>query len=263
VLSRIGEVNIKLHREVPDDAVVKTCTIRRDVDRWYACFTVELGDAPEKQEVKAAVGVDVGLSSIVTLSSGEMISPPRFLRKSEEKLAREQRRLSGKRRGSRNRLKQRREVARVHRKIREQRTDFNHKLAKALVDNYDLIAMEDLRIRNMLRNHHLAKGISDASWRMLQGYVSYKAEEAGKTVVLVDSSGTSQMCSQCGAKVKKSLAVRTHRCPGCGLVIDRDVNAAINILKRAVGEGLADLMPAGGPPLGAPMNQEATLLVGW
>ncbi|MFQ6135734.1 MAG: RNA-guided endonuclease InsQ/TnpB family protein [Candidatus Hydrothermarchaeales archaeon] len=256
VLSKIGSVDIKLHR--PIEGTVKTCTIRRDVDRWYACFTVELPDvAAEKRGIANAVGVDVGLSSLVTLSTGEKIEPPKFLRKIEEKLAREQRRLSRKKKGSKNRLKQRLKVAKLHRKIREQRTDFNHKLSRKLVDTYDLIAFEDLRIRNMLQNHHLAKSISESSWYMLQGLTAYKAGEAGKQMALVDPNGTSQECSNCGEKVGKNLSVRMHECPYCGLVLDRDVNAAINILKRAVGEGLADLMPVGGLPLGTPLKQEA------
>ncbi|MFQ6135629.1 MAG: RNA-guided endonuclease InsQ/TnpB family protein [Candidatus Hydrothermarchaeales archaeon] len=255
-LSKIGEVNIKLHRSI--EGTIKTCTIRRDVDRWYACFSVELPDIAMKKEVKIAAGVDVGITNIVALSTGEKIEPPKFLRKSEEKLAREQRRLSEKEKHSSNRKRQRLKVARVHRKVRDQRLDFVHKLSRSLVNRFDLIAFEDLRIKNMLRNHHLAKGISDASWFMLQSFTSYKAEEAGKHVVFVAPNGTSQECSNCEVIVEKGLSERVHRCPHCGLVMDRDVNSSINILKR-VGQGLPDLMPAVGLPLGTPLKQEATL----
>lgn len=257
-LSKVGDISIKLHRPIKGD--IKTCTIRRDVDRWYACFSVELPDVP-KQEVKSAVGIDVGLTSIVTLSTGEKVEPPKFLRKSEERLAMEQRRLSSRKKGSKNRTKQRTVVAKTHRKIRDRRSDFNHKLSRSLVNRFDLIAFEDLRIRNMVRNHHLAKSIADASWNHLQSLTAYKAEEAGTHVEFVDPRGTSQECSSCGETVTKSLSVRTHRCEYCGLVLDRDHNAALNILKRYVGQELPDLMPVGGFPLGTPMNQEATLLV--
>jgi putative transposase len=270
VLSKIGEVNIKLHREI--EGIVKTCTIKRDVDRWYACFVVELPDAV-RVTPKTAVGVDVGVTHLAALSTGETFENPKHLRRAEKKLAREQRRLSRKKKGSRNRGKQRLRVARAHRNVRNQRLDFMHKLSRRLVDAYDLIAFEDLRVGNMLQNHHMTRSISDASWSMLQWCTAYKAEEAGKAVAFVAPNGTSQECSSCGAIVEKDLAVRTHRCPICGLALDRDVNAAINILKRAivlsstkrarfpkgknVGQELADLMPAGGFPLGTPLKQEA------
>jgi len=147
-LSKIGSVKIKLHQ--PIEGRVKTCTIRRDVDQWYACLSVELPDVQKKEQITSAAGVDVGLKNIVTLSNGEKIEPPKYLRRSEEKLSREQRRLSRKEKGSENRAKQRIKVARVHRKIRNQRGNFNHKLSRVLVDNYDLIAFEDLRINNVL-----------------------------------------------------------------------------------------------------------------
>jgi putative transposase len=261
-LSKIGDISIKLHRKIPEDAVIKTCTIRRDVDRWYACFSVELPDIKEKKPIEKAVGVDVGLTSIVTLSTGEKIAPPKFLRKSEEKLALEQRRLSRKKKGSKNRLKQRIRVAKLHRKIRDQRTDFNHKLSRILVDSYDLIAFEDLQIKNMLQNHHLAKSIADAGWYQLQSFTAYKAEEAGGHVGFAVPNGTSQECSCCGAVMSLTLKDRTFRCNSCGFVIDRDHNSAINILRR-VGEGLAEFKPAGEVSIETSLNQEATLLVGW
>lgn len=228
-LSKIGAISIKLHR--PIEGTIKTCTIRRDVDRWYACFSVELPSVG-KIEHKTAIGVDVGLESLVALSTGEKVEPPKFLGQSEKRLARGQRRLSRKKKGSKNRSKQQLKVARSHRKVREQRLDFMHKLSRSLVDRFDLVAFEDLHIKNMLKNHHLARSISDASWYMLQSLTAYKAEWAGKHVAFAIPNGTSQECSSCGTTVKKSLVVRVHRCPNCRLKIDRDVNAAINILKR-------------------------------
>ncbi len=228
-LSKIGDISIKLHR--PIEGAIKTCSIRQDVNRWYACFTVDLPDI-EKIEPKTATGVDVGLESIVTLSTGKKVEPPKFLKQSEIRLAREQRRLSRKKKGSKNRSKQRLKVARAHRKVRNQRLDFMHKLSRSLVDRFDLIAFEDLRIKNMLKNRYLAKGIADASWHLLQSLTAYKAEWAGKHTAFAVPNGTSQDCSCCGKTIKKSLATRIHRCPQCRLEMDRDVNAAINILKR-------------------------------
>lgn len=261
MLSKIGPVNIKLHR--PIKGAVKTCTIRRDVDRWYACFSVELPDVPEiHQKTKNAVGIDVGLKSLLTLSTGEKIEPPKFLRKSEENLAKEQRKLSRKKPGSWNRTKQRIEVAKLHRKIRDQRADFNHKLSRALVSNYDLIAFEKLQIPNMIQNRHLAKSIADASWSQLQSFTAYKAEGAGKRVEFVAPQGTTQECSSCGNVTSIGLKDRVFRCNCCGLVLDRDQNAARNILSRSeVGRGPAEVKPVGGLFMEKPMNQEATLHV--
>ncbi|MBU2559851.1 transposase, partial [archaeon] len=252
ILSKVGDISIKLHR--PIEGIVKTCTIQHDVDRWYACFAVELPGVG-KIKPKTATGVDVGLESIVTLSTGEKVEPPKLLKRSEMKLTREQRRLSRKKKGSKNRSRQRLKVARAHRKVRNQRLDFTHKLSRDLVDRFDLVAFEDLRIRNMLKNHYLAKGIADASWHLLQSLTAYKAEWVGKHTAFAVANGTSQECSCCGETVKKSLAVRMHRCPHCNLTIDRDHNAAINILKR-VGRDAPDLMTARGLPLGTPMKQE-------
>lgn len=188
-LSKIGAIDIMVHR--PIRGKIKTCTIKKDVGRWYVCFTVELLDVPlKKKEIQTGIGIDVGLSSLITLSTGEKIEPPRLLLKFEEKLAKEQRRLSRKKKGSNNWEKQRLKVAKLHRKIREQRADFSHKLARMFVNTYDLIVFEDLQIKNMLQNHHLAKSIADASWYQLQRHTTYKAEEVGKTVVFVEPNGT-------------------------------------------------------------------------
>ena len=144
-------------------------------------------------------------------------------------LARRQRSLSRKKKGSSRRKKARRHVAASHEKVSNQRKDFLHKTANAYINRYDRICVEDLKIKNMVKNRHLAKSIVDASWGMFFNLLAYKAEEAGRTVVKVQPKGTSQICSGCGHKVEKSLSVRTHRCPFCGLVLDRDHNAALNI----------------------------------
>lgn len=261
-LSKIGDIKIRQHREIEGN--IKTCTIKRDVDQWYVCFSAELPDAPMKEKIESAVGIDLGLTSIITTDTGEKVDPPKHLRKSEEKLSREQRRLSRKVKGSNNRRKQKRIVGRVHRKIRNQRTDFNHKLSRDLVNNNDLIAFEDLSIKNMTQNHRLAKSISDAGWYQLQRFTAYKAEEAGKYVVFVDPNGTSIECNVCGYRVEKTLTTRVHRCPECGLIEDRDVNAAKNILKRGydcLPQELREVTPVE-MFVGTSMKQEAPLLVG-
>jgi len=235
-LSKIGGINIKLHRPIPSEGVIKTCTIKRDVDYWYACFSVELPDpAPQTQqrELQKAIGVDVGLKSLLTLNNGETIANPRWLRTSEKKLAKEQRRKDRKQKGSHNRYKQNKKVARVHRKVRNQRKDFHHKLSRQLVDNYDLIVYENLKITNLVKNHHVAKSISDAGWGQLMCFTEYKAEEAGTVVEYVNAYNTTQLCSGCGRIVPKTLAIRIHSCPYCGLVLARDHNSAITILSRS------------------------------
>jgi putative transposase len=236
VLSKIGAVNITHHRPLPVEGVITTCTTKRDVDHWYACFTVEL---PEKHflppsDITTAVGVDVGLTHLLALNNGELIENPRWFRTSEKKLAKEQRRLSRKKKGSHNRDKQKVKVARVHRTIRNQRKDFHHKVSRQLVDTYELIVYEDLTITNMVKNHHLAKSISDAGWGQLMYFTQYKAEEAGTWVEYVNAYGTTQVCSRCGKLVPKTLAMRIHKCPYCGLVLHRDTNSATEILDRSV-----------------------------
>ena len=267
-LSKIGTVKIKQHRTIPSNAAIKTCTLKREADHWYTVLTVELPDIPQPQKkanVNNAIGIDLGIKELITLSTGEKVHNPKWLRESEKKLAKEQRRLSRKSKGSGNRKKQKVEVQRVHRKISNQRKDFHHKLSNELVQNYDLIIFEDLKIRNMVKNHFLAKSISDAGWGQLVSFVTYKAEEAGKVTEQVIPNGTSQDCSCCGELVPKTLAVRVHRCPHCGLVMDRDENAAVNIRNRGlanVGQGLPEYTPVE-IFSGRPMKQEATQLVGW
>lgn len=257
LLSKIGDVRIFQHRPIPPNATVKTCTIRRDVDKWYACFSIEIHDTPKTQGRREShIGVDLGLNSLVTLSNGEKVQPPKFLRKMEKKLKREQRRLSRKKRNSQNRRKQVTKIARAHRKIRLQRADFNHKLSRTLVNRFDAIGFENLEIPNTMRNHYLAKSIADAAWNQLRLFTSYKAEEAGKIVKVVDSYGTTRDCSKSGFPVSKMLSERTHKCPNCGLILDRDWNAAVNILNR-VGWDTAKSTPAEIQPLLQPRTEGA------
>jgi len=218
ILSKIGTFKIVLHR--PIEGKIKTCTIKKDIDQWYVSFACEI-DNSIPVEFKTKTGIDVGLIDLITLSNGEQIKPPKFLRESEDKLTQEQKRLSRKKLRSKNRNKQRVTVAKVHRRIRNQRKDFAHKLSRNLVDTYDSIKFEDLQIKNMVQNHCVAKSISDAGWYQLMQFTKTKAEYAGKIVEFVNPAGTSQNCI-CGFSVPKDLSVRTHSCPSCGLVMGRD-----------------------------------------
>jgi len=237
-LSKIGKIKLVQHREM--EGRIKTCTIKKDIDQWYVIFSVDIDKQMPTVEVKTSTGIDVGLSSLLTLSNGEQIKPPEFLRASEKKLTREQIKLSKKKRGSNNRRKQRTEVAKVHRKTRNQRKDFAHKTSRILVDTYDKIVFEDLQIKNMMRNHHLSKSISDAGWYQLISLTKSKAEYAGKTVELVNPKGTSQVCI-CGCSVPKKLSMRIHNCPKCGLVSGRDHVSAMVIESRGSTAGTAGI----------------------
>lgn len=230
-LSKIGEVRIFKHRDI--EGQIKTCTVNRDVDNWYVTFACEV-KPQQLKKTGESIGIDVGLKSLVTLSNGEQIEPPQYLRQSEKKLAKAQRDLSRKKKGSKNRNKQRIEVARIHGKIKNQRKDFAHKLSRTLVNTYDTIVFEKLQITNMVKNHHLAKSISDAGWGQLVDFTKFKAEWAGRVVQQVDPRNTSKECSKCGHIQDMPLSQRTYSCPECGNVIDRDHNAAINIKRKGI-----------------------------
>ena len=259
-LSKVGHLKIRMHREIIGQ--VKTCTIRKDGNHWYACFSVAY--EPEKRAIPTnSIGIDVGLKSFATLSDGTEISSPKYLRKAEARLKRAQRVLSRKKKGGDNRKKAKQVVTNLHRKVRNQRLDFHHKEARKIVNSFGLIVAEDLQIRNMVRNRRLSKSISDAGWGGFLSLLASKAEEAGCRFEKVDPRYTSVNCSSCGEKVPKSLAIRTHRCPTCGLILDRDTNAAINILQRATA-GTAESYAWGESVLlGRSTNQEATLLAAW
>lgn len=227
-LSKLGSVKVKLHRELC--GTPKTVTIRRaSSGKWFVSFSVECEAEPLPEEIKA-VGIDVGLEHFATLSNGDQVDNPRFFRKEEKALAKAQRRLSKATKGTPERAKYRKVVSKIHERISNRRNDFAHKLSRTLVNTYGFIAFEDLSITNMMQNGHLAKSIGDAAWNQLVQYTSYKAVDAGRSVVLVDPRNTSKRCSRCSTLVEKALSVRVHNCPVCGLSINRDVNAAINIL---------------------------------
>jgi putative transposase len=178
------------------------------------------------------VGIDLGLNHFLTDSNGDKVDNPRFLRQAEKRLRKAQRQLSKKKKGSQKRQQQKSQVGRLHLKVSRQRKDFAVKTAKALIQSNDLVVYEDLKVSPMVKNRKLAKSISDASWSMFTNWLDYFGQIHGKFVIAVNPQYTSQECSNCGSIVKKTLSVRTHIC-SCGCVLDRDENAAINILQRA------------------------------
>jgi putative transposase len=250
-LAKNGKIRMVYHR--PVEGEIKTLTIKRDsVGDWWASFSCGFPDVP-KVKPKTAIGVDVGLENLVTLSTGETVAPPKFLRASEERIKTLQRTLSRKQRGSKRREKARIRLARAERKVTDQRKDFLHKLSQELVTRADVIAFEGLRINDMMRDNSLSKSIGDAGWGTLMRFATYKAEGAGKFVKLVDPRGTSILCARCGAVVPKRLDERLHSCQACGFVIPRDWNAALNIEARLGPDGaelvkkLVEAMPTPHP----------------
>jgi putative transposase len=230
-LQNVGLLKVKWHRQL--EGKIKTVTIRRKVDQWFASFSCEVEPTP-LAPCGEAVGIDLGVKHLAITSDGEFYEHPQFLRDAERKLKRKQRAVSRKKKGSNRRRKAIRELARLHAHIANQRKDYAHKVSRKLVNKCGLIAFESLNVQGMVKNHHLAKSIVDASWNQLVQFTMYKAEEAGRRVVLVDPKNTSQLCSNCGEVEPKKLSERVHRCEHCGCVQDRDVNAAQNILKRAL-----------------------------
>jgi putative transposase len=245
ILSKIGAINVKMHR--PIEGKIKTCTIKREGEHWYVVFSCEV-EAEALPLSYEDVGIDLGITHFAALSDGTFIESPRYYRRAEKKLKRLQEALSRKKRGSHRRKKAVKAVARAHRKIRNQRKDFHHKGSRKLVNRYQVIVFEDLQVANLskapkpkqdengkyLPNGAAAKGglnksILDAGWNSFTEMVKAKAASAGRTALFVNPSYTSQACSGCGTIRKKDLSERWHSCE-CGCELDRDTNAAINIL---------------------------------
>jgi putative transposase len=228
-----GEISIKKHREIKGS--IKTLTLKREpTGKWFAIFTVEEEKSLPKENKGEAVGIDLGLKTFATLSNGMRIKNPRHLKKWEERLAFISRGLSSKKKGSTSRKKAKLKVAKLHEKISNTRKDFLHTISTQLVNDYSFIASEKLASQEMAEQHY-GKQINDAGWSMFADMLAYKAEGAGCNVVFVDPKNTTQECSNCHQIVKKDLPERMHECPFCGLTMDRDINAARNILIRATG----------------------------
>ena len=227
-LSKIGSVKVVLHR--PVEGCIKTCAIKRSATgKWYVIFSCEWQPIalPENNQ---AVGIDVGLHSFATLSNGEQINNPRFFRREEKVLAKVQRKLSKAEKGTPERKKRRKVVARVHERIAWKRQDFIHQHSRKAVNQFGIIAVEDLNVNCMVHNHCLAKSISDAAWSGFFQLLSCKAAWAGRKFVAVNPAYTSQDCSCCGHRQKMPLSERIFKCPCCSSVLGRDHNAALNIL---------------------------------
>jgi len=233
-LSKIGNIPIILHR-VPKGKI-KTLTIKvNKANQWFAVFSCEMPDVKVTHPSKDKVGIDVGLEKFCTLSDGLSFDNPRCLTQSEKRLKLLQRRVSRKKKGSKNRRKARFRLAKQHIRIANQRSDFLHKLSRNIAKAYSLIAVEDLNVKGMLKNHWLAKSISDASWNSFTNMLSYKAVNCGGQLVKVNARNTSKTCSKCGAKMDMPLSKRKFSCSKCGFFCHRDLNASINILNGTVG----------------------------
>jgi putative transposase len=229
-----GGLKLHLHRPLPDDADIRSCVFRRDGRGWHVCLQIAVA-AAEKRAVASAVGVDLGLEVFAWCSDNVVIPNPRIARRAEKELRRRQRALSRCKRASNRRHKVRAKVARLHRKIADTRNTWLHQKSAELVKRADVIVVEDLNVSNMLRHPTLARSILDASWSRFVSMLAYKAEKAGGNLIRVDPRNTSQECSGCHELVPKLLAVRTHACPSCGLVIPRDYNSSLNILRAGIG----------------------------
>jgi putative transposase len=260
-LSKIGEIEVILHRPIPDSASVsdagasgfeiKQATILVKADGWYCSFSLEdktIPDTLSRDEITTATGIDVGLEKFLTTADGQSIEVPQYYRKAQSTLARQQRQLARKVKGSKNHSKQANSVAKTHLHVARQRKEFHYHVAHWLVNSYDLIVFENLNIKGLARTR-LAKSILDVAWGAFLQVMQAVAVKRGKLTLEVDPRGTSINCSSCGERVEKTLAVRVHSC-SCGLVIDRDWNSALNLLKRgSVGlpisgcEGLGDTQP--------------------
>lgn len=239
-VQHVGLVKAKQHRET--EGKVKTATIKVENDRWYVILSCDLGEIKIPASQNPAVGIDVGLKSFLTTSDGMKEPNPHYLKRELPALRRAGRAVSRKKKGGNNRKKAVKRLRAIYAKVKNLRYDHRHKTSLNLCRRYGLIAVESLNIKGMLRNRWMSRATADAAWGGFLATLKHKAESAGVSVVEIDPRGTSQMCSGCGCEVRKSLAVRIHRCPHCSLVLDRDENAARNILARAL---LARTEPAG------------------
>jgi putative transposase len=249
-LSKIGRIRLRLHR--PLVGTPKTVTISRETDGWYACSSCAEVPTQPLPSSGHETGIDVGLKVFLVTADGEPVDNPRHYRRAERALRRAQRRVARRTKGSRRRRKALHLLARKHQQVQRQRRDFHHKTALDLLRQYDVVSREDLQVENMVRNHHLAKRISDAGWAAFRSILEAKAACTGRQVIAVppaytsqDGSGVLPDWSRCTQRVATSLSVRTHVCPSYGLVLDRDENAALN--SRRAGQARQAPTWAAGP----------------
>jgi len=231
-LSKIGWVRINQHRFI--EGVVKTCTLSRDASGdWYVCLACEVPLHPLPESNKA-VGIDIGIEHWAYFSDGIVIDNPHFFDTEQKAIAKAQRKLSSLEKGSDRWCKQKKVVAKTYERVRNKRSNFCHQISRQVVNNYQYICVEELQIQEMLEGspigRTMSRSIADASWDQFCRFLSYKAEDAGRKVGVVNPAYTSQTCSRCGHREKKSLSQRLHQCPNCGYTAHRDLNAAENIL---------------------------------
>jgi putative transposase len=268
-LSKLGTIKVKIHRKV--GGTMKTCTIKHESGQWYVILSCEVKEPEPLPQSIEDVGIDLGITHFAALSNGEFIESPRHYRKAEKKLKKVQEALSRKKRGSHRRKKAVQAVARAHRKVRNQRRDFAHKASRKLVNRYQTIVLEELQAKNLVKRPRpkqdeetgqylpngasakggLNKSISDAGWGIFTEMLCVKAASAGRMVAFVDPKYTSQVCSKCGVVRQKTLDERWHSCE-CGCELDRDTNAAKNILKKHGGAGSVPQMNPRGESVEAP-----------
>ena len=230
----VGLIKLTYHRPIPNDATAKQIVIRRHANEWDVSIMLQTPDVQNKRAFTGQdVGVDTGLLSLLAYSDGTLVDNPRWLRESLVKLRVLNRRAARQVKGSKRQKQTYAQIAKLHNHIANQRKDFWHKITRGLVVDYDLIAIEDMTYAFMNQSKHLARSSYDAALGMFKPLLAYKAEETGARLAIVNPRNTSQLCSGCGEVVGKNLKVRIHRCSNCGLTINRDVNAARNILRLA------------------------------
>ena len=242
-LSKIGDIKIRYHRTIPDEAAIKEVTVKKETTgKWFVSFGLETdkADLPGKPDVDSldtsnSVGIDLGILNYIHTSDGKTVDWL-DLEEDYDRLRREQRKLSRKEKGSNNYEKQRREVAKVKRHIKRTVLDYQHKITTWLVREYDAVFVEDLNVKGMLEQSHNARNKQDAAWRQFITLLEYKAELYGTHVVQVEAKGTTKECASCGVETSKPIWVREHSCPSCGFECDRDANAAMNVLQRGFAE---------------------------
>ncbi|NEO89860.1 MAG: transposase [Moorea sp. SIO3G5] len=251
-LPKFGKVKMIYHRPIPDGFKVKTATITRKADGYYVTLSIQDDSVPDivpMGSVANPVGIDMGLKSFLVKSDGSEVPIPQYYRKAQKRLNKIQKAVSRSKKGSSNRKKAVIELGKAHKKVADTRKDFHFKTAKKLLDDHDLVAHEKLNIKGLAKTK-MAKSVLDAGWGQFLSILSVKAENAGVITKAVNPRNTSQNCSNCEKKVPKKLKDRIHSCPHCGYIADRDVNAAINILKLAVGHPVGNKACRVSEPLG-------------
>jgi putative transposase len=250
-IPKLGEIKWIRHREMIGN--LKSITITRDVEQWYVSCLCETDYCPEVKQVESIgndiTGIDLGIKTFIVDSNAVIYESPKYLKASEKKLKKYQRQYSRKQKGSKNQLKAKIKLAQLHRKVRFQRKDFLHQISSQIAKENSIIICEDLAVKNMTKNHCLAKAISDQGWSQFLGYLFYKLEWAGGQLIKINRfAPSSQICSSCGYKQKMPLNLRTYNCPSCGLSIDRDYNAALNIKAfglKIIGQELSEYNACG------------------